>query len=115
MTKQLSQEVDLPEASVRRVLHKDLEMSKLSCKYVPHVLTREQERHRLKLCSDNLDLVRTQLRFLEKIITCDETWVSVYEEHSKLESCQWLKTGSDRPLKAIRVRSMNKTMMTVFF
>ncbi len=114
-TKQLAQEVDLPEASVRRVLHKDLEMSKLSCKYVPHVLTREQEQHRMKLCTDNLDLVRTQPRFLEKIITCDETWVSVYEEQSKIESCQWLKKGSDRPLKAIRACSTKMTMMTVFF
>ncbi len=40
---------------------------------------------------------------------------SVYEEQSKVESCQWLKKGMDRPLKAIWARSTKKTMMTVFF
>ncbi len=90
-------------------------MSKVSCKFVPHVLTREQERHRLKLCTDNLNLVRTQPRFLEKVITVDEIWVSVYEEQSKIESCQWIKKGTARPLKALRARSTKKTMMIVFY
>ncbi len=113
--RQLSEEVDLPETSVHHVLHHDLMMSKKSCKFVPHVLTSEQQHHRMRLASDNLDLLRTQPHFLEKIITCDETWVSVYEQQSKIESCQWLPKGSNRPLKALRVQGVQKTMMTVFF
>ncbi len=77
---QLSEEVDLPETSVHRVLHNDLTMSKKSCKFVPHVLSAEQQRHWMRLSADNLDLLRTVPRFLEKIITCDETWVSVYKQ-----------------------------------
>ncbi len=69
----------------------------------------------MRLSSENLDLVRSQPHFLEKIITCDETWVSVYKQQSKIESCQWLPKGSDRPLKALRVHGAQKTMMTVFF
>ncbi len=86
--RQLSEEVDLPETSMHRVLHSDLTMSKKFCKFVPHVLTAEQQHHRMRLAADNLDLLRTVLHFLEKIITCDETWVSVYEQQSKIESCQ---------------------------
>ncbi len=91
--RQLSEEVDLPETSVHCILHKDLTMSKQSCKFVPHVLTAEQQRHRMKLAADNLDLLRTVPHFLEKIITCDETWVSVYKQQSRIESCQWLPKG----------------------
>ncbi len=69
----------------------------------------------MRLASDNLDLLRTVPWFLEKIITCNETWVSVYEQQSNIESCQWLPKGSDCPLKALRSRGAQKTMMTVFF
>ncbi len=113
--RQLSEEVDLPETSVHQVLHQDLTMSKQSCKFIPHILTAEQQRHRMKLAADNLDLLCTVPHFLEKIITCDETWVSVYEQQSKIESCQWLPKGSDCPLKALRCRGAQKTMMTMFF
>ncbi len=113
--RQLSEEVAMVQTSVHRVLHIDLDYSKLSCKFVPHVLTDEQRRHRVKLCQDNLELVRTVPKFLDKIITRDECWVSIFENHTKLESCQWLPKGSDRPTKALRARSTKKTMLTVFF
>ncbi len=73
------------------------------------------QRHRLNLCTSNLDLVRTVPRFLEKIITVDKTWVSVYEEQSKIESYQWIKKGTSWPLKALRARSTKKSMMTAFY
>lgn len=105
----------MAQMSVHRVLHIDLDYSKLSCKFMSHVLTAGQRHHRVKICEDNLELVRTVPKFLDKIITGDECWVSIFENHTKLESCQWLLKGGERLTKALRARSTKKTMLTVFF
>ncbi len=112
---QLSEEVAMAQTSVHRVLHINLDFSKLSCKFIPHVLTEEQHRHRIKISQDYLELVCTVPKFLDKIITGDEYLVSIFENHTKLELCQWLPKGGERPTKALRMCLTKMTMLTMFF
>ncbi len=84
---------------------------------MPKVLTEEQKWFRMKLCQDNLDSLKADPNFLDKIITGDECWVSLLEVELKKDSKEWHPRGThaDRPLKALRNRSQRKVMVTVFF
>ncbi len=113
---QLSREVDLPATSVQRVLTKDLNLTKIAPKFVLHILNDRQHAHRVAICHQNLESVRTEKYFLEKIITGDECWVSCYENESKIESCEWVFRGEPRirPIKALRLPSPKKVMLILF-
>ncbi len=112
--RQLSAEVGILESTVHKVIKKDLKLSKKAAKHVPRVLTEEQRRHRMNLSEINLECVRSEKHFLDKVITGDETWISLYQNETKMESCQWLPTGSVRPLKALKSGTGKKTMLILF-
>jgi histone-lysine N-methyltransferase SETMAR len=52
---------------------------------------------------------------LGKIVTMDESVVSIYMPETKLQSRQWLKNGKPGPIKAKVVASRTKQMVLVFF
>ncbi len=78
----------MPESMVHKVLKKDLKLSKKAAKHVPRVLTDEQKRHRVACCEINLESVHSEKHFLDKVITGDETWTSLYQNETKMESYQ---------------------------
>ncbi len=113
---QISREVELSQTSVQRILTKDLKLTKIAAKFVPHMLNDRQRAHRARICRQNLESVRTEKYFLEKIITGDECWVSLYENQTKIESCEWVYRGDPhiRPIKALRSPSPRKVMLILF-
>ncbi len=111
----ISEELNMSETSVQTILKTDLKMSKLSPKFIPKLLTAEQMRFRVQLCEENLARLREDNALLSKIITGDESWVSVQEVPLKRDSKEWHPKGGTCPLQAIRNRSARKTMVTVFF
>ena len=90
---QLSEHSGLSRASVHRLLKKDLNMSKLSPKFVPRILTPEQKRHRVDLCTQNLAHFRRDTSLLEKVITTDESWFHVFDLAMKQGSAEWRQQG----------------------
>ncbi len=113
----LSDDVGIKTSSLYTILKKDLHLSKLAPKFVPKVLTNEQKRFRMKLCQDNIDSLKSDPSFLSRIVTGDKCWVSLLEVELKKDSKEWYPKGThaERPLKAIRNRSLRKVMVTVFF
>ncbi len=111
---QLSAEVGIPESTIHKVIKKDLKLSKKAAKHIPRVLTAEQKRHRKNLSEINLECLCTEKHFLDKIIAGDETWISLYQNETKMESCQWLPCGSACPLKALKSRTGRKSMLILF-
>ncbi len=107
----------MPKTSVHRVISKDMSLTKLAPKFVPHILTDNQRHHRVALSETNLQSVRDEPRFLDKIITGDESWLSLYETETKIESCEWVERGQPRlrPIKALRSASPHKVMMIIFY
>ncbi len=112
---ELSTHLQLSQTAVRTILKKDLCMSKLCPKFVPKVLTAEQKAFRVRLCLENIQRLKDDSDLLRKIVTGDESWVSVQEVALKKDSKEWHPRGSQRPLKAIRNRSARKSMVTIFF
>ncbi len=112
---EISQETGVNPASVQRILKKDLRMTKLSAKFVPHHLTAEQRKMRKELAEINLRTVRHSEDFLDRIVTGDETWVPLYDPETKQASSKWHPKGSMRPTKVVKSRSQKKTMLILFY
>ena len=53
--------------------------------------------------------------FLSRIVTADETWISLYEPESKEQSTMWKTPGSPSPQKFKVSRSTKKQMLIMFF
>jgi len=49
--------------------------------------------------------------FLNKIITCDETWIPLYDPEAKQEISQWVDSATPRPVKAKVNRSAGKVQI----
>ncbi len=105
----------LSKSSVHRVLKKDLKLTKMSAKFVPRILSEAQKADRVRLCRQNLDLFKADTTLLEKVITTDESWISLFDPETKQASAQWRPKGSVRPRKAMRSRVTKKTMLILFF
>ncbi len=112
---ELAEHLNLSQTSVRTMLKTDLKMTKLCPKFIPRILTEEQKAFRVRLCQENLDWLCRDNTLLQKIITGDESWVSVAEVPLKKDSKEWHPKGGTRPLKALRSRSARKSMLTAFF
>ncbi len=51
----LAADLDLSKSSVHNMLKKDMKLSKIMPKFVPRILTAEQENFRKRLCEENLE------------------------------------------------------------
>ncbi len=75
----LAEDVSMSKTTVHKVLKKDLKLSKIMPKFIPRILTDEQKKFRMRLCQLNLDALKEDDAYLQKFVTGDESWVSVYE------------------------------------
>ena len=80
---EIALDVGRTPSTVHKVLKKDLDLCKLSAKFMPHFLNDANKRMRMQLSSDNLENVRTVPWYLDQIVTGDETWVSLYNQETK--------------------------------
>ncbi len=112
--KEIALDIGQPPSTVFKVLKKDLKMRKLCLKFVPHLLTDANKAMRVELCRQNLDNVRSIPRYLDRIVTGDGTWVSLYNQETKFESCQWTEKGGAHPTKIVKSNSIQKTMLILF-
>ncbi len=115
--REIAQDLGMSKTSVHSIMKKELQLSKLSPKFIPKDLTAEQKRAWIAFCEQNLAWLREREDLLDLIIIGDETWVSVFELLRKEQSKEWLPQGSDaaQPRKARPQRSEKKAIFTVFF
>jgi histone-lysine N-methyltransferase SETMAR len=107
--------VNIDKETVRQVLHEDLNMTKVCAKMVPRLLTPEQKENRERICTDILEQIQADSHFLDKVITCDETWIFTYDPETKRQSMNWKTPSSPKMKKARQSKSKFKAMLTVFF
>lgn len=90
-------------------------MQKVCAKLVPKILTIEQKEARENVCTDTLNAIENDPNFLERVITCDESWFFTYDPETKRQSMHWKGPTSPRAKKARMSKSKFKAMMIVFF
>ncbi len=104
------------QGTVHRILTHHLKVWRLSCKFVPKILTMEQCQQRVAMCQQNLANFAADPLFLDKFLTGDESWLHRYDPDSKTTSSHWLpKNTKVCPQKALRARTVRKSMMIAFF
>ncbi|GFV76885.1 uncharacterized protein TNCV_689561 [Trichonephila clavipes] len=80
-------------------------MRRVSAKFVPRLLSENQQFQQLATSSDLFQRESDDPEFMKLIITGDESWVYGYDSETKQQSSQWKTPGSPRPKKARQVRS----------
>ena len=107
--------VGISTGSVHSILIVDLHLRRVSTKFVPKLLTKQQKEIYKEIAQDMLNCANHDPEFLKTIITGDETWVYGYDPETKFQSSQCKYVESPRTKKAWQVRSNVKVMMTCFF
>ena len=97
------------------IISNKLGMRRVSARWVPRLLIPEQMVVRVKMCNeycrqyyDEGDI------FLNRVVTCDETWIHFFEPESKQQSSVWKHPSSPSPIKALISKSAGKVMAIIF-
>jgi len=110
----IAEKTGLDKSAVLRILRDHLHKRKICAKLVPKNLSVEQIANRLEICQDLLGRLEIEPRFLDKVITGDESWVFDYDPENKRQSAEWHMNSSPRPKKARMSRSRVNSMIIVF-
>ena len=111
----LCAEVEIGYGSFQRILTEQLNMHRISAKFLPRVLTNDQKDSRVAICQELKETVVNDSTLLLNVITGDESIVYAYDPETKLQSSQWKSPGSPRPKKARMQESKLKMMLICFF
>ena len=85
---EISEVTGLSWSSCQRMLTEDLNMKRVSAKFVPPLLTEDQKNNRLNVCYDLREQVGNNPQILSKVVTRDETWCYGYDPETKQASSQ---------------------------
>ena len=79
-------------------INEDLDMQKLSAKWVPKCLNADQKRQRCQSFEQILKFFQRDLNdFVLRLLTKDENWLYHYDPETKQQSMEWRYSGSQRP------------------
>ncbi|XP_060576133.1 histone-lysine N-methyltransferase SETMAR-like [Ruditapes philippinarum] len=102
------------KSTVHRILHENLNMSRVCAGWVPRLLSNEEKETRVRLSTEFLRRHEIDQQFLSKIVSVDETWLHYYDPEDKRQSSVWKTAASPPPKKAKVTKSMGKHMFIVF-
>ena len=112
----LASEVGICFGAVQNNLTDIKDMSKVSARWVPRILTDGQKRSRLDISRYLLSRYEDDPGdFIDRVVTQDETWVHHFDPESKMQSMQWKHPGSSHPKKLKSVSSAGKVMVSFFW
>jgi len=102
--------------SVDTILHDDLNMRKVSAKWVPRMLTDENKASRVAMCQAMLSRDKgMNSAFFSSVVAMDETWMPMFNPETKRQSAQWKHTDSPPPKKFRITASAEKIMVAMFW
>ncbi|PNF42337.1 hypothetical protein B7P43_G03673, partial [Cryptotermes secundus] len=113
--REVADEVRISRGYANTILTEDLGMRRVAAKFVPKLLSPEQQQLRLEVAQDMLECANRDPEFLKTVITGDESWVYGYDTETKVQALQWKHPTSTRPKNAPQVRSNVNVILTVFF
>ena len=106
----------ISEDSVQTILKRCLDLRKVCPRWVPHLLTEEQKKQRLKCARELLKTYKgCNSRVISNLLTGDETWVHMFEPQRRADNKQWKPKDQKRPCIAKRTISLKKMLYAIFF
>jgi histone-lysine N-methyltransferase SETMAR len=108
--------LDISKSRVHEIVHDLLGYRKVCARWVPKQLTDVHKETRMALSLTHLSRYHVEgNKFLERIITGDETWVHYDTPETKRDSMTWKHFNSPPPRKFKFIPSAKKMMATVFW
>ena len=97
-TRHIAKCVGISVGAAHTILRRDLKMRKISARWIPHLVTKEQKLARVRIAKQLLkQLPKHNNRSFANIIAGDETWFNFYEPRRKIQSKIWATKGGKRP------------------
>ena len=116
MVRDVSKWVDCSVGTVHTIIHENLNMRRLSARWIPKMLLECQKAQRVESCQRFVQRFEREAEdFLSRIVTEDETWISLYEPESNEQSTMWKIPGCQSTKKFKVSRSTKKQMFIRFF
>jgi len=114
--KSIAEQLGISRERIGSIIHEDLEMRKLSAKWVPKYLNVDEKRQRCRSSEQLLDFFRRDPNdFLPRLVTMDETWLYRYDSETEQQSMEWWHSGSPRPKKFQVQKSAGKVFASIFW
>jgi len=99
-SKSIAEQLGISRERVGSIIHEDLNMRKLSAKWVLKCLNADQKCQRCQLSEQLLEFFRHDPNdFLFRLVTMDDTWLYHYDPETKQQSMEWWHSGSPHPKK----------------
>ena len=94
----IARKVGISLSTVHLILKKHLKVRKISTRWVPHLLTDEQKRQRVKVAKKLHQMFpKYDKKQFANVVTGDETWVHYFEPVRKVSNKIWATKHSKRP------------------
>jgi hypothetical protein len=95
--REIDDEIVISSDSAHSIATEDLYTCRMVAKFVPKLLSQEQQQLRLEVTWDILECANGDPEFLRTVITGDESWVNGYDPETKVQSSEWKHSSSQRP------------------
>jgi len=116
LAKSIAEQLGISRERVGSTIHEDLDMQKLSAKWVPKCLNADQKHQRCQSPEQLLEFfLRNPNDFLSQLVTMNETWLYHYDMETKQQSMVWRHSSSHRPKKFQVQESTGKVLALVFW
>ena len=116
LAKSIAEQLGISRERVESVIHEDLDMRKLSTKWVSKCLNADQKVNGASQSSEQiLEFFRPDSNnFLSRLVTIEETWIYRYKPETKQQLMEWRHRGSPRP-QNFRVQKSAEKFYLKFF
>jgi len=112
--KSIAEQLGISREGVGSIILEDLDMRKLSTKWVPKCLKADQKRQRWQSSEQILEFFRRDTNdFLSRLVTMDEKWLYHYDPETKQQSMEWWNSGSPRPKRFRVQKSAGKVITSI--
>jgi len=114
--KSIAEQLGISRERIGPIIHEDLDMRKLSAKWVPKCQNADQKRQRCQSSEQLSEFFRRDPNdFLSRLVTMDETWLYHYDPEIMQETMEWRHSCWPRP-KTLRVqKSAGKVFASIFW
>lgn len=97
------------------ILKDELGLKKLLTRWVPHSLTLDQKRTRVRLSEQYLDRFRKDKEdFVRRYVT-QVSWVFHYDPELRKQNAEWIESGCSAPKQPKTTKSAKKVLASIFW
>lgn len=113
--KEVADIVNMTSRTIQAIFKSELNMHRVTAKFIPSLLTPEQKQYHVEVCKDLRQQAWDDSTLMSRIIIGDESCAYSYNPETKQQSLHWKSQHSPRPKKARQVKRATKSIVIVFF